>query len=110
MTTQTETKLLTYMFALCLHIDGFATDSSLIAKDLSMSPQQCVYQSRSTGVFINHSCRVNNLFKSLGCKIESLSEGDLHRLGLPNTALQTKRAVLKTPLEFPTVRVKRARR
>lgn len=32
-----ETMLLTHMFALCLRVDDYATDTTLIAKDLSMS-------------------------------------------------------------------------
>lgn len=35
-TTQTETNLLTHMFALCLRIDDFATDTAVLATDLSM--------------------------------------------------------------------------
>ena len=37
MTPQTETMLLAYMFALCLRVDDYATDTTLIAKDLSMA-------------------------------------------------------------------------
>lgn len=33
-----ETMLLTYMFALCLRIDAYATDVDSIAHDLSMPP------------------------------------------------------------------------
>lgn len=32
-----ETMLLTHMFALCLRIDDYATDTTLVAKDLSMA-------------------------------------------------------------------------
>ena len=35
---QMETKLLTYMFALCLRIDDYATDYSVLAQDLRMAP------------------------------------------------------------------------
>ncbi|KIP06400.1 hypothetical protein PHLGIDRAFT_107028 [Phlebiopsis gigantea 11061_1 CR5-6] len=92
-TPQMETMLLTHMFALCLRIDDYATDTTLLAKDLSMS-----------------AAKVNPLFKSLGCKVETLSFNELKRLGLPDSAAATKRAVLKVPLEFPKPRVKRARR
>lgn len=34
--------LLTYMLALCLHVDEFATDPEIIAKDLSMSVDKYV--------------------------------------------------------------------
>ncbi|KZT23008.1 Rpa49 subunit specific to nuclear RNA polymerase I [Neolentinus lepideus HHB14362 ss-1] len=89
-TSQTETSLLTHMFALCLKVDDYATDTTLVATDLSMQVT-----------------KVNALFKSLGCKIEKLSMTELRRLGLPDTAAATKRAVLKVPLEFPRPRAKR---
>ncbi|EPQ55866.1 RNA polymerase I associated factor, A49-like protein [Gloeophyllum trabeum ATCC 11539] len=89
-TPQTETSLLTHMFALCLRVDDYATDTTLVASDLSMQV-----------------AKVNALFKSLGCKIEKLSMTELKRLGLPDSAAATKRAVLKIPLEFPRPRAKR---
>ena len=36
-TSQTETMLMTYMLALCLRVDDFATDVALVAHDLKMS-------------------------------------------------------------------------
>ncbi|KAF9228125.1 RNA polymerase I associated factor, A49-like protein [Gyrodon lividus] len=90
LTSQTETMLLTYMFALCLRIDDYATDTTLIASDLSQKPST-----------------VNTLFKSLGCKISKLSVIELKQLGLPDSAGETKRAVLRAPLEFPKPRMKR---
>ncbi|KDQ55898.1 hypothetical protein JAAARDRAFT_180037 [Jaapia argillacea MUCL 33604] len=89
-TTASQTSLLTHMFALCLRIDDFATDTSLLAGDLSMEV-----------------AKVNQLFKSLGCKIDKLSMTELNRLGLPDSAAQTKRAVLRVPLEFPKPRARR---
>jgi len=91
-TPQTETCLLTYMFALCLRVDGFATDTTLIATDLNMSV-----------------IRINQLFRSLGCKIETLKPTDIQRLRLPETATQTKRAVLRAPVKFPDSRARRKR-
>ncbi|TDL26883.1 Rpa49 subunit specific to nuclear RNA polymerase I [Rickenella mellea] len=91
-TSQTETMLLTNIFALCLRIDDFATDTSIIASDLSMAVPS-----------------VNQLFKSLGCKIETLGGADLKRLGLPDSAANTKRAVLRVPLTFPKPRSKKRR-
>jgi DNA-directed RNA polymerase I subunit RPA49 len=44
---------------------------------------------------------------SLGCTIGKLSPQDLKRLGLPDSAGQEKRAILKTPLTFPKPRLKR---
>ncbi|EJF57477.1 RNA polymerase I associated factor, A49-like protein [Dichomitus squalens LYAD-421 SS1] len=93
MTPQTETMLLTYMFALCLRVDDYATDTETIAHDLSMPP-----------------AKVSGLFKALGCTIKKLSPTELKERGLPDAAAETKRAVLKIPLEFPKSRVKRARR
>ncbi|KAG6374130.1 RNA polymerase I associated factor, A49-like protein [Boletus reticuloceps] len=89
-TSQTETLLLTHMFALCLRVDDYATDTTLIANDLSQKGPV-----------------INALFKSLGCKISKLTMHDLKRLGLPDSAGETKRAVLSTPLAFPKPRVKR---
>ena len=37
-TPQTETMLLSYMFALCLRVDDYATDTETVAHDLSMPP------------------------------------------------------------------------
>ena len=44
-TPQMETMLLTHMFALCLRLDDYATDSTLLAKDLSMSVAKYVFSS-----------------------------------------------------------------
>ncbi|KAI0759036.1 RNA polymerase I associated factor, A49-like protein [Fomes fomentarius] len=93
MTPQTETMLLTHMFALCLRIDDYATDMDSVAHDLSMPP-----------------AKVNGLFKSLGCTIKKLTLTELKQRGLPDAAAETKRAVLTVPLEFPKNRVIRARR
>ncbi|KAI0031466.1 Rpa49 subunit specific to nuclear RNA polymerase I [Vararia minispora EC-137] len=89
MTGATETLLFTHMFALCLKLDSFATDTALIAKDLRMSVT-----------------KVNTLFKSLGCTVSELPALELKRLGLSETA-SSKRAVLKAPLKFPKPRAKR---
>ncbi|KAG1838570.1 Rpa49 subunit specific to nuclear RNA polymerase I [Suillus subalutaceus] len=62
----------------------------VLAADLSMEP-----------------AKVNMLFKSLGCKINKLTQSDLKRLGLPDSAVDVKRAILKTPLEFPKPRIRR---
>ncbi|KAI9451427.1 RNA polymerase I associated factor A49-like protein [Lactarius psammicola] len=90
MTTENETSLLTHLFSICLKVDDHATDTALIAADLKMS-----------------STRVNELFRTLGCTISKLSEQDLKRLGLPDSAANEKRAVLKTPLTFPKPRLRR---
>ncbi|KAI6142495.1 Rpa49 subunit specific to nuclear RNA polymerase I, partial [Pisolithus tinctorius] len=89
-TSQKETLLLTHMFALCLRVDEYATNIEIIAKDLSQSTQS-----------------INTLFKSMGCQIAKPTVADLKRLGLPDSAAETKRALLKVPLEFPKSRGKR---
>ena len=38
MTSENETSLLTHLFSLCLKVDEYATDTTLIAADLKMSP------------------------------------------------------------------------
>ncbi|KAL1937406.1 hypothetical protein VTO73DRAFT_13742 [Trametes versicolor] len=92
MTPQTETMLLAYMLSLCLQVEDYAADVDTIAHDLSMAPT-----------------KVSGLFKSLGCVIKKLGPNELKERGLPDSAAETKRAVLKVPLEFPKNRVKRAR-
>ena len=42
MTSDNETSLLTNLFTLCLKIDDYATDTTLIAADLKMSPTRYV--------------------------------------------------------------------
>ncbi|KAH9989553.1 RNA polymerase I associated factor, A49-like protein [Russula vinacea] len=71
-------------------VDDYATDTTLIAADLKMSP-----------------ARVNDLFKSLGCTIGKLTSQDLKRLGLPESVGQEKRAILKAPLTFPKPKLRR---
>ncbi|KAK2465155.1 hypothetical protein APHAL10511_002847 [Amanita phalloides] len=92
MTTKTETTLLTHLFALCLRVDNYATDTTIIAHDLSMKVPS-----------------VNQLFKSLGCKMAALDAQQLSRLGLPQSAATNKRAVLSAPVEFPKARVGKKR-
>lgn len=40
MTTKTETTLLTHLLALCLKVDNYATDTTVIAQDLSRSTSE----------------------------------------------------------------------
>ncbi|KIM90013.1 hypothetical protein PILCRDRAFT_812811 [Piloderma croceum F 1598] len=83
-TTQTQTTILTYIFALCLRMDDYAAETTPIASDLSMPVT-----------------RINQLFRALGCSISTLNQKDLTLLGLPNSAGEKKRAVLKCPVQFP---------
>jgi DNA-directed RNA polymerase I subunit RPA49 len=125
-TTEKQTTLLAHIFALCLRVDDYATDTTVIAKDLRMQTAKSVpsFLPSLTPPKYFHMCRVNALFKSLGafiaqqihaprlipsfiltgCKIETLSDKDLKRLGLPSSAADTKRAVLRVPVEFPKPR------
>ncbi|THG97457.1 hypothetical protein EW145_g7611 [Phellinidium pouzarii] len=89
-TTDNEVKLMTHMFALCLHLDNFASDTTLIAADL-----------RETVT------KINQFFKLLGCRIEKLGTMEISRLGLSAASAGNKRAVLRIPLEFPKARLKR---
>jgi len=128
MTSDNETSLLTNLFSLCLKIDDYATDTTLIAADLKMSPTRYVtFSSDLMMTDRNLPNRVNSLFKSLGticlfvvmtkslilietslgCTIGKLSPQDLKRLGLPDSAGQEKRAILKAPLTFPKPKLRR---
>ncbi|KAH8112061.1 Rpa49 subunit specific to nuclear RNA polymerase I [Phellopilus nigrolimitatus] len=89
-TTDNQVTLMTHMFALCLHVDNFASDPTLIAADLSEPVS-----------------RINQHFKLLGCKVEKLNASEISRLGLSAASADHKRAVLRIPLAFPKVRTKR---
>ncbi|TFK37691.1 RNA polymerase I associated factor, A49-like protein [Crucibulum laeve] len=89
-TSATQTNLLTHIFALCLKVDNYATDTSMMAKDLGMKITE-----------------INQLFKSLGCKVIVLGERERTRLGLPDSGAKIKRAVLNAPVEFPKPKLKR---
>ncbi|PWN53433.1 RNA polymerase I associated factor, A49-like protein [Violaceomyces palustris] len=85
LTTFSETKLLAYMFALCLHLDNFSVDSQSIASDLALAPK-----------------RVSDIFKSLGC-----TSADRVQHGIDDNSKEysrkEKRMILKLPLVFPKV-------
>lgn len=42
LTSGMDTKLLSYMFALCLRVDGYMSNPEVIAKDLSLPTPKCV--------------------------------------------------------------------
>ncbi|KAF8578888.1 RNA polymerase I associated factor, A49-like protein [Ramaria rubella] len=87
-TKQMQTLLLTHMFALCLRVDNYATDPTLIAADLSMSVRT-----------------VTTHFKQLGCKVEALTVTERNRLGLgPAVDKEPNRCILRVPLDFPKQR------
>ena len=129
MTPQAQTMLLTYMFALCLRIDDYAKDTESVAHDLGMSPAKLVTlfsgcsplesDTRAPVSMVSSSPSVRHLLAirhplidglPAGCIIKKLSPKELKERGLPDAAAETKRAVLKSPFEFPKSRVRRARR
>ncbi|KAK4052313.1 DNA-directed RNA polymerase I subunit rpa49 [Microbotryomycetes sp. JL221] len=91
-TTTSEMKLLGYMFVLILKLDNWSTDVTTIANDLGMG-----------------SKKVGEIFRSLGCKLLIPSSTDVEVLvskklaSTKSEAKKLKQAVLKVPLEFPTV-------
>ncbi|KAG9088472.1 DNA-directed RNA polymerase I subunit rpa49, partial [Ceratobasidium sp. 392] len=56
-TSQTETKLLTYLLALCLRIDSYSVLVGTLAIDLKLTP-----------------AKLTTYFKSLGCKIQGTGD------------------------------------
>ncbi|KAJ8075138.1 DNA-directed RNA polymerase I subunit rpa49 [Marasmius tenuissimus] len=93
LTSGMDTKLLSYMFALCLRVDDYMSNPQVIAKDLSLP-----------------TLRIQELFKSLGCKIKKPTDRELSNAGLGQSLKDTKMAVLTAPLEFPKGSRKKARR
>ncbi|KIJ47295.1 hypothetical protein M422DRAFT_164274, partial [Sphaerobolus stellatus SS14] len=90
-TKTAETLLLTYMFALCLRLDNYATDPTLLATDLSMSVPE-----------------ITKHFKQLGCKVEVLTASERAELGLgPATEKEAKRCILRVPVDFPKQRLRK---
>ncbi|KAF8176301.1 Rpa49 subunit specific to nuclear RNA polymerase I [Pholiota molesta] len=89
-TSATKTSLLTHIFALCLKLDEYATNTTIVAHDLSMAVTE-----------------INQLFKSLGCKITKLGERERARLGQSDSSADEKRAVLSAPVEFPKPRLRK---
>ncbi|KAF9034445.1 RNA polymerase I associated factor, A49-like protein [Hymenopellis radicata] len=88
-----ETKLLAYLFALCLKADGYASDPSLLSADL--------------GIPVT---RVNQQFKSLGCTLKTLTDKERSKLGYSNDSAGTKMAVLTAPVKFPKPPMRKGRK
>lgn len=66
-TSSTKTSLLTHIFALCLKVDNYAANTTLISQDLSMKTSECVLSWNHLLSFnLLFFCRVNQLFKLLG--------------------------------------------
>ncbi|KIK65044.1 hypothetical protein GYMLUDRAFT_39451 [Collybiopsis luxurians FD-317 M1] len=92
-TSAMSTKFLAYLLALCLRVDDFASNPKTLADDLSMRVQE-----------------IQTIYRSLGCKLKTLSEHQLSSRGLSDTLGDTKFAVLTAPVQFPNVRTRRAKR
>ncbi|KAF8599911.1 RNA polymerase I associated factor A49-like protein [Ceratobasidium sp. AG-I] len=65
-TSQTETKLLTYFLALCLRVDSYSTKIGPLANDLKLPP-----------------AKLTTYFKSLGCKVQGTGDERKAVLVLP---------------------------
>ena len=52
MTSQTDTILLTSMFALCLRVDDYATDTQLMATDLKLGVTRSVFSWAYAAVYL----------------------------------------------------------
>ena len=88
MDSRDEHRLLTHLFALALHLDGFATEPRQLQEDLGLRPPV-----------------VATLFKEMGCQMQPLTETQRVQRGLSKIeARQVKRAVLKVPLIFPEIK------
>lgn len=90
-TPKSKDKLLCWIFAIVLTLENFNMDASALTRDLSL---------RQT--------KVNELLKSLGCKISdstvSQQKAQKTQMGIPDdddTKTYNKRATLSTPLTFP---------
>lgn len=98
------------MFALCLRVDEWATDTTILAGDLSMPVAKVnqLFKSLGSPVSLLSVFYRSNLSRlTLGCKIEKLTKKEFDRRRLPESEANTKRAHLTVPLEFPKARIKR---
>ncbi|KAF9923739.1 DNA-directed RNA polymerase I subunit rpa49 [Linnemannia zychae] len=84
-TPKSKDKLLCWILTIALTLENFNMDASALAKDLSLK-----------------QTRVNELYKSLGCKINELTAAEKAQSGASPEELKTmKRAILTAPLTFP---------
>ena len=98
------------MFALCLRVDEWATDTAILAGDLSMPVAKVNQLFKSLGTYVSQLstfAEVTPYHLFSGCKIEKLTKKELDRRRLPESEANTKRAHLTVPLEFPKARIKR---
>ncbi|KAF9089932.1 DNA-directed RNA polymerase I subunit rpa49 [Mortierella sp. GBA35] len=84
-TPKSKDKLLCWILAIALTLENFNMDAGAITKDLSLK-----------------QTRVNELYKSLGCKVNDLTATEKAQSGVsPEDAKNMKRAILTVPLTFP---------
>ncbi|KAG0292410.1 DNA-directed RNA polymerase I subunit rpa49 [Linnemannia gamsii] len=84
-TPKSKDKLLCWILAIALTLENFNMDAGSLTKDLSMK-----------------QTRVNELYKSLGCKVNELTATEKAQSGASNEeAKSMKRAILTVPLTFP---------
>ncbi|KAG0257690.1 DNA-directed RNA polymerase I subunit rpa49 [Mortierella polycephala] len=84
-TPKSKDKLLCWILAIALTLENFNMDSSSVTRDLSLK-----------------QTKVNELYKSLGCKINEMTAAQKAQLNVSNEeARQRKRAILTVPLTFP---------
>lgn len=77
--------MLCWILAIALTLENFNMDAGSLTKDLSMK-----------------QTRVNELYKSLGCKVNELTATEKAQAGASNEEAKTmKRAILTVPLTFP---------
>ncbi|KAG0089423.1 DNA-directed RNA polymerase I subunit rpa49 [Podila epicladia] len=84
-TPKSKDTLLCWIFALALTLENFNMDASAMTRDMSLK-----------------QTKVNELFKSLGCKVNELSASERAQKGVgAEEAKGMKRAILTVPLTFP---------
>lgn len=104
-TDKTKTKLLAWICVVWLHIDEYSTEVAKVAQELSMPPNKSVDTLR-----LKLKCsrsRVQDIFKSVGCKVDVASPIEREKLGISLAdARLSRKAVLKTPVVFPKQRTR----
>ncbi|KAF9123417.1 DNA-directed RNA polymerase I subunit rpa49 [Mortierella sp. 14UC] len=84
-TPKSKDKLLCWILAIALTLENFSMDAAALTKDLSMK-----------------QTRINELFKSLGCKVNELTATEKAQSGASaEDARGMRRAILTVPLTFP---------
>ncbi|KAF9544915.1 DNA-directed RNA polymerase I subunit rpa49 [Mortierella hygrophila] len=84
-TPKSKDKLLCWILAIALTLENFNMDAGALTRDLSMK-----------------QTRVNELYKSLGCKVNELTATEKAQSGASNEEVKSmKRAILTVPLTFP---------